>query len=370
MFTTGACQKKQDTVVEVAQTEKDMPATRLDSVSAPRDTVYETAYIDKQRFYDTTSLKVGNDVYLSLSEAYSLNDSSIVEVEEWDDKAIHKNKYHNNIYKLKLLKNGLPVFTKTYTKHDFYKLEKDNPYIRGSVPRPLELKGITTEGKLIFTLLFGFPDSDVGGITTLVTNSTGTPILLQNYNHLGGGGCDAEMEVSKDRKYYLNCETLYGPNGYEFNYSKSDVVYASFLTDTSFVVIYDYLIKSGERMENGVKQYFEERDTISDNVIFFHVNGTPLGKDVYRGFFQELGYTTPVEFVDKHFVTFDGRKREVTIYPNSNPQVSKKILLSTGKKLKQRIKNPAVKELEFRTYEGTFYLYLFPDEIQYFKSQE
>ncbi len=367
MFLVCACTKEETAKTKASPPPLETPKAAL---SSP-DTIYETAYMDKERYYDTSQVKIGQDVYVSHAEAISLNDSSFVEVFSWDDyRTVHKVKQHNNLYKIKLLKNGQTVFQKQFTKHDFARMEKENPYIQGSVPRPLVFTGITTDGKVLFDVHFGLPDSDVGGIATLVTDMRGTPLLLQNYNHTGGGGCDGTLQLSENRQYYLNCQTLYGPNGYKFDFARSDVVYTSFLTDTSFVVLYDYILKSGYRMENGVKEYYEERDTIYDNLVFFHVNGKRLASDRYDGFFQELGYTAPVKLIQNSFVTLDGKKEEVTVYPFSNPSERKRISLKEAQKLSKRMKKPPVQEVFIRTLERNYFLYFFPDGLQYYSGNE
>ncbi|MGV3539404.1 MAG: hypothetical protein ACO1OQ_06305 [Rufibacter sp.] len=365
LFLVFSCQKKQ---AEISSPKPQDTVFITQPEKVKSDTLYQTEYIEKDHYYDTTLLKVGRDTYLCLSEAYSLNDSSLTETEEWGVEGFkfRQVRYHNNLYKVKLLKNGNTVFDRNFTKKDLIKLESDNPYVKGGVARPFIFKGITGENKLVFDVWLGYQDSDVGGISTLVTDYKGKPLLLQNYNHTGGGGCDGELQLTSDRKYYLNCSSLYGPNGYKFDFEKNNVVHASFLTDTSFVVIYDYILKTELRKGEFGTYIHEERDEKSKNVIIYHVNGKKLEACRYDGFFQELGYSAPVAKVDSSFVLLDGEKKFMQIINIKNPSLSRKISLNELEKVENRMRDSLQKEVKIITDLTRYYFYFSPNKIRYY----
>ncbi|WP_210489238.1 DUF4738 domain-containing protein [Rufibacter aurantiacus] len=364
-----ACKKKAPVKKEEGTTQK-QPIVNPETETKP-DTIYQTAYIDKEPRYDTAEVKRGADIFEAFTEAVSLNDSSIVEVYHADGESkVYKGKNHNNLYKIRLFKNGKLLFAKAFTKHDFLKLEPHNGYLKESAPSPANLKGVTADDRVLFDITFGLPDSDVGGIATLVTDIKGTPLLLQNYSHTGGSGCDGILQVTSDGKYFLNCETLYGPNGYAFNFSKPNVVHASLLTDTSFVVIYDYILSQGYRTEEGVKVWHVERDEKTHNVVVYHVNGNRLASFRYDGFFETLGYSAPVGLIQDKFLLLDPRKKELQTIEIAAPAIRQKIPLDQVKKLPKRIKNPAVKEVYMFTDQGYYYFYPFPESLQYYVTQE
>ncbi|MFC7000116.1 hypothetical protein [Rufibacter roseus] len=365
----GSCQKEKPAQEKAGSA--NAGTTTLPEASPKNDTVYQYAYPDTERRYDTTEVIVGSDVYKAITQAYSLNDSSVVEVYEWDsgEKPVpHKSYNHDTHYQVRLQKNGKVLFQKAFRKEDFMKLEKENGYIGESAPIPPVFRGVTADDKVLFDIVFGLPDSDVGGVAMLVTDLKGTPLRLQNYSHTGGGGCDSELQLTNDRKYYLNCSSLYGPAGYIFDFGISDVVYSSFLTDTTFVVIYDYIISRGYRTEKGVREYHEERDRKSKNLIFYHVNGKSLAGYRYDGFFEELGYTAPVAKVDSSFVLLDGKGESLFIIDIADPLQNKTTYLHELERLDKRVKDKTVNEIKLYTPQEYYYFYFTPNGIKYYAS--
>ncbi|WP_192825212.1 hypothetical protein [Rufibacter sp. LB8] len=373
LVSVWACQKKE--VAKVTDSSSGTPQLSPPLTLTKRiDTTYYTQYLFKRGEYDymnsQVELKVGDDTFKAVTEGYSLNDSSLTETlrdsADGELKSVRIMKAHNHVYKIKLSKNGEVLFDKKFTKHDFLKLENDG-FIIESVPMAAQFRGVTLDGRVLFDIWFGLPDSDFGGISFFSTDLKGNLLQLESYSSTGGNGCDGEVHTSPNRKYFLNCHTLFGPGNYKFKFGKEDMVAAKFLTDTTFFALYDYV----ERYYNKAKKKWEEKyDRKTKNLIFYHVNGKKIAEYRYDGFYNELDYALPMFWLDdQHQVYFmDEEKKRLHTFSATDPTDYKVIPLNSINSLKKRPVDSTLKEvLMDRTFLGkNYYFYFSSDTLKSF----
>lgn len=340
------------------------PTTVMEKV----DTTYYTQHPYKRREYPymkrKSEFKAGEDVYTAITEVYSLNDSSFTEIQrdsvQGKLKSVQITKAHNHVYKIQLSKNGKPLFSKQFTKHDFLKLENDG-FIIESVPIAAEFRGVTEDGRVLFDIWFGLPESDYGGISFFATDLKGNLLQLESYSSTGGNGCDGIVHTSPNRRYFLNCHTLYGPDGYKFKFSKPDMVTAEFISDTSFFALYDYVEHSYDKVK---KEWETKYDRESNNLIFYHINGRKLASYRYDGFYNELDYTAPVFGLKDYDLLFmlNEEKQQLHSYSTANPTSSKIWSLKEVTQLKKRPKNDIWKEQPLESFLGNKYHFYFSSD--------
>ncbi|ALJ01032.1 hypothetical protein [Rufibacter tibetensis] len=330
------------------------------------DTIRETQEPFKRAEYpyqkSQFEFKAGSDTYKAVTESYSLNDSSLTEVHRDSVQgkltAVRIIKAHNHVYHINLTKNGKPVYSKRFTKQDFLKLENDG-FIIESVPMAPEFRGITQDGRVLFDIWFGLPFSDFGSISFFSTDLKGNLLQLESYSSTGGNGCDGQVHTNPNRKYFLTCHTLYGPNGYSFEFGKPDMVTARFISDTTFFALYDYVQWSFDKKK---KEWDSTYDRKTKNLIFYHVNGRKLASYRYDGFFNELDYGVPVlevKGLGKLYLLDDERK-SIHSFSTLNPDKSEIIPFTSLKKLKKRSTGEKWKEVTIdRTFFGKRYSFYF-----------
>ncbi|KAA3437825.1 DUF4738 domain-containing protein [Rufibacter hautae] len=361
-----ACQKQKP----VAQTIAAPKADVRNEVVPVNDTVYETQYLysreeEKDR-NEQSEFKVGNDVYKAFTESYSLNDSSLVQILPDSIKSkqmsVKKLKCHNHVYNIKLTKNGKLVYEKQFTKLDFLKLDDDG-FLKESAPNAPSFRGVTADGKVLFDMWFCLPDSDFGGISFFSTDLKGNLLQLESYSSTGGNGCDGGVETSPDRRYFLSCQKLYGPKGYVFSFGKPDMVKATFLSDTTFVAIYDFVHRSYNKLKG---EWEETHDEKANNLIVYHVNGKRLASYRYRGFTNELDYNAPLEiFKDPGvLVLMDTEKEEIHSISLAHSQVSAVYSLSSLTKLTSRSQMPDWQEASMEALGKKYYFYFALDTLK------
>ncbi|GGK82612.1 hypothetical protein ACD591_11310 [Rufibacter glacialis] len=306
--------------------------------------------------------KAGPDTYKAITEGYSLNDSSLTEIQrdsaEGKLTRVRVIKAHNHVYSITLTKNGKTLYSKKFTKHDFLKLENDG-FIIESVPMAPEFRGVTQEGRVLFDIWFGLPASDFGGISYFSTDLKGNLLQLESYSSTGGNGCDGQVHTNPNRKYFLTCHTLYGPNGYAFKFGKPDMVTARFLSDTSFFALYNYVKWTFTKDK---QEWDALYDRTTKNLIFYHVNGSQLASYRYDGFYNELDYAVPTFTVEEvgRLYLLDEETTTIHAYSTSDPRQSQRIPFQSLQKLWNRPKDKKWKEVALeQTFFGKKYSFYF-----------
>ncbi|GAA4300033.1 hypothetical protein [Nibribacter koreensis] len=362
-----SCQKNKNTTQEKLKVAPVSTASKLII-----DTTYSIHEIIQDRDEQISKVRIGNTVYQSTARTYSLNDSALLHtsIDTIEDVInVRRERAHSYVYSVKLSQDGKVVYDKKYTRPEFYSLLKEDLVMR-SAPLAPQLRGVTNDGRVVFELAFVYPESDVGMMTFFTTDLKGN--LLQMESLSTSEGCYSSVAVSKSGKYFITCTTLYGPNGYEFSFQKPNIVHAEFLTDTSFVAIYDIISKSGKRIENGVQEYYEERDSISDNLIIYHVNGKKLASYKYHGYFQELGYTVPIAIIPEKnkLILIDDGKQNMLSISLASPSKFEEIKLSSLKRLNKRLEKGQNFEHELYVLGKKYFIYFFPEGIKYYVTEQ
>lgn len=363
----SACQEKKTAPPETSAPVAIAPPT--DTV-AVIDTVFETQlrYTEEYEHHqDQYEFRAGEDVYKAFTESYSLNDSSLVQI--WPDSAGGRLvgykglRCHNHVYKIRLTKNGKLLYQKQFSKPDFLKLE-DTDYIKESVPFAPTFRGVTADGRVIFDMWFGFPESDAGEISFFTTDLKGTLLQLEAYSGTGGAGCERGVEVTPNGQYFLSCQKLYGPKRYEFNFGKEEMVTARFLSDTSFVALYNYVRRYYDPQK---REWQEEYDDKTPNLIIYHVSGKKLASHFYHGFFNILDYQAPIDVLKEQGVLLllDEAKKEVQTISMTHPQSAATTKLSSLTKLLNGKRQAAWHESpEFYAMEGKYRFYFAADTLK------
>ena len=151
---------------------------------------------------------------------------------------------------------------------------------------------------LAFTVDFMVPDSDVGAQVVVLLNLAGNVLHISDGRGPGGGPeCDPALSASGGFLLTGSEVLRPGQSPLRLEKSNSDLVGASFLTNTTLLVIYapgkSHLIRYPNGMESyGRTPSAEQRR--APNAFVRHIRtGRVLSRFRYHGFYEEMGFTIP-----------------------------------------------------------------------------
>ncbi|MBR9831324.1 DUF4738 domain-containing protein [bacterium] len=103
-------------------------------------------------------VKIGNNIHKLELKTYSLNDSSIVRINDLNRPIIYKDIYHDNVTEI-ILKKGNDVILKSQVKQATFKDSLDSDFFKYSVLRSVEYNSIRSN-RLYFKADIDVPNTD------------------------------------------------------------------------------------------------------------------------------------------------------------------------------------------------------------------
>ena len=202
-------------------------------------------------------------------------------------------------YTLTLRNNqGGQVFRRRLRKAAFFKKAGADIVTESEAYVP-ELLGYSRPlGALIFTLDFMVPDSDVGAQVLLLLDMAGNVLRLSD-GRGPGSGPECDPALSPGGRFLLTASEVLRPGLPPLRLEKpnADLVGASFLTDTTLLVVYAPGKSHVIRYRNGMEGYGRTptpEQLRAPNAFVRHVRtGRVLSRFRYHGFYEEMGFTIP-----------------------------------------------------------------------------
>ncbi|GAB4161562.1 MAG: hypothetical protein Tsb0033_19260 [Winogradskyella sp.] len=122
----------------------------------------DTTVVYWQTDFDTIrkhqEVQIGNEIHQLELKTYSLNDSSIVRINDLNKPIIYKDIYHDNVTEI-ILKKGNDVILKSQVKKSTFKDSLDGDFLKYSVLRSVEYDFIRSN-RLYFKADIDVPDTD------------------------------------------------------------------------------------------------------------------------------------------------------------------------------------------------------------------
>ncbi len=153
-------------------------------------------------------------------------------------------------------------------------------------------------GALAFTLDFMVPDSDVGAQVVLLLDLAGNVLRLSDGRGPGSGPeCDPALSASGGALLTASEVLRPGQPPLRLEKATADLVGATFLTDTTLLVVYAPGKSHVIRYPDGLEAYGRTpspEQLRAPNAFVRHVRtGRVLSRFRYRGFYEEMGFTIP-----------------------------------------------------------------------------
>lgn len=150
----------------VVLSEKNQPVNKrsTDIKVEPKDELknIDTTVVYWQKDFDTIrkkhEVKIGNDIHQIELKTYSLNDSSIIRINDFNKPIIYKDIYHDYITEI-TLKKGNNLILKSQVKKSTFKDSLDSDFLKYSVLRDVEYEFIRSN-RLYFKAQINVPDAD------------------------------------------------------------------------------------------------------------------------------------------------------------------------------------------------------------------
>ena len=220
---------------------------------------------------------------------------------------------------------GGQVFRRQLRKAAFFKRAGADIVTESEAYLP-ELLGYSRPlGALAFTVDFMVPDSDVGAQVVLLLDLAGNVLRLSDGRGPGSGPeCDPALSASGGALLTATEVLRPGLPPLRLDKPTADLVGASFLTDTTVLVVYapgkSHLIRYPDGMEAYGRTPSAEQ-LRAPNAFVRHVrSGRVLGRFRYHGFYEEMGFTIPstqLRATGTHYLLDD--KRGLYLLPLSAP---------------------------------------------------
>ena len=140
------------------------PETELKTETEPEPALkkLDTTVVYWQTEFDTIQkyqeVQIGNEIHQLELKTYSLNDSSIVRINDLNKPIIYKDIYHDNVTEI-ILKKGNAVILKSQVKKSTFKDSLDGDFLKYSVLRDVEYDFIRSN-RLYFKAHINVPDTD------------------------------------------------------------------------------------------------------------------------------------------------------------------------------------------------------------------
>ncbi len=138
------------------------PETELKTEPEPELKKLDTTVVYWQTDFDTIrkyqEVQIGNEIHQLELKTYSLNDSSIVRINDLNKPIIYKDIYHDNVTEI-ILKKGNDVILKSQVKKATFKDSLDGDFLKYSVLRSVEYDFIRSN-RLYFKADIDVPDTD------------------------------------------------------------------------------------------------------------------------------------------------------------------------------------------------------------------
>ncbi len=138
------------------------PETELKEETKPQVKKMDTTVVFWQTEFDTIrknqEVQIGNEIHQLELKTYSLNDSSIVRINDLNKPIIYKDIYHDNVTEI-ILKKGNDVILKSQVKKSTFKDSLDGDFLKYSVLRSVEYDFIRSN-RLYFKADIDVPDTD------------------------------------------------------------------------------------------------------------------------------------------------------------------------------------------------------------------
>lgn len=138
------------------------PETELKTELKPEQKKLDTTVVYWQTDFDTIrkyqEVQIGNEIHQLELKTYSLNDSSIVRINDLNKPIIYKDIYHDNVTEI-ILKKGNDVILKSQVKKATFKDSLDGDFLKYSVLRSVEYDFIRSN-RLYFKADIDVPDTD------------------------------------------------------------------------------------------------------------------------------------------------------------------------------------------------------------------
>ena len=153
-------------------------------------------------------------------------------------------------------------------------------------------------GALAFTVDFMVPDSDVGAQVVVLLDLAGNVLRLSD-GRGPGGGPECEPALSAGGGYLLTASEVLRPGQPPLRLDKpnADLVGASFLTDSTLLVVYapgkSHVIRHPDGLEAYGRTPTPEQLHAPNAFVRHARTGRVLSRFRYHGFYQEMGYTIP-----------------------------------------------------------------------------
>jgi len=145
------------------KTETDFkPKTELKTQMEQKAEILDTTVIYWQTDFDTIrenrEVKIGNEIYHLELKTYSLNDSSIIKINDLNKPIIYKDIYHDNEIEIVLKKENQAIL-KSLVKKSTFKDSLDGDFLKYSVLKFIDYDGIRSN-RIYFKGFFNVPDTD------------------------------------------------------------------------------------------------------------------------------------------------------------------------------------------------------------------
>ncbi|NBG67153.1 DUF4738 domain-containing protein [Acidiluteibacter ferrifornacis] len=138
------------------------PETELNTEPEPELKKLDTTVVYWPTDFDTIrksqEVKIGNNIHKLELKTYSLNDSSIVRINDLNRPIIYKDIYHDNVTEI-ILKKGNDVILKSQVKQATFKDSLDSDFFKYSVLRSVEYNSIRSN-RLYFKADIEVPNTD------------------------------------------------------------------------------------------------------------------------------------------------------------------------------------------------------------------
>lgn len=193
---------------------------------------------------------------------------------------------------------GGQVFRRQLRKAAFFKRAGADIVTESEAYLP-ELLGYSRAlGALAFTVDFMVPDSDVGAQVVVLLDLAGNVLRLSD-GRGPGGGPECEPALSANGRFLLTATEVLRPGQPPLRLDRpnADMVGASFLTDTTLLVVYAPGKSHPIRYSNGLEGYGRTPSAAqlrAPNAVVRHARtGQVLSRFHYHGYYEEMGFTIP-----------------------------------------------------------------------------
>lgn len=192
---------------------------------------------------------------------------------------------------------GRQVFRRQLRKAAFFKKAGTDIVTESEAYLPQLLGYSRPLGALVFTVDFMVPDSDVGAQVVLLLDMAGNVLRLSEGH--GPIGPECEPALSGDGRALLTPSEVLraGRPPLRLERPDAELVGASFLSDTTLLVVYAPGRIRALRLTDGLESYGRNptpQQLRAPNALVRNVRtGRVLRRFRYQGYYEEMGYTIP-----------------------------------------------------------------------------